>query len=215
MDREKKLTIGLIIATTVIIFGGAFFLTKPPKEKPQEAVSTELLIRSDSQKVVAPNEKVIMVEFGDFQCPACAAYHDLVKQLLNENKDTLSLVFRNFPLSQHKNARVSAYAAEAAGLQGKYWEMYDKLYENQKDWSEKSDAMSIFVGYAKDFGLDEAKFKSDASSSEVKNKVDRDYADGVTLNVDSTPTFYVNAQKVKNPGGLEDFKTLIEKAEPK
>lgn len=215
MQKETKVTLLMIVVTVAIIIGGLFMFSRPPKETPQERqkVNQEILIRSDSPKLSAPNEKVVMVEFGDFECPACAAYHTLVKQVMEENKDKLSLVFRHFPLSQHKNARPAAYAAEAAGKQGKFWEMYNKLYENQDSWVALSDPSEKFLEYAKEFGLDLSKFKEDASSSDIKSKVDRDYADGVVLGVNSTPSFYINNEKIVSPRSLQEFNSLILSAE--
>lgn len=213
MNKEAKITTGLVLLSIAALFVGAYFFTRPQKERVSEAVSPQLLIKSDSHKITAPNEKLTLVEFGDFQCPACSAYNNLVKQILSEKKDTLSFVFRNFPLSQHKNARVSAYAAEAAGMQGKYWEMHDKIYETQAQWSTSGNPKDIFTSFAKDLGLNESKFKSDMELPEVKTKIDEDYSDGVTLNIDSTPTFYLNNRKVKSPNGLEELRTLVQTAE--
>ncbi len=210
MAKENSFTLGLIIASILLIIGGAVFFTKPKTVEQPRVVSSEILVRSDSSKIVAPNEQKVLVEFGDFQCPACAAYHDLVKSVLEENKDSLTFVFRNFPLSQHKYARQAAYAAEAAGVQGKYWEMYAKLYENQTDWVNAESPVDTLLTYAKELRLDETKFKSDMDSKETKDKVDRDYVDGVAAGVDSTPTFFVNGTKIDNPSSAQEFKSLIE-----
>lgn len=96
----------------------------------------KLLIRPNSNKISTPSAKVTLVEFSDLQCPACAQAHPVVKQILEENKGNINFVYRHFPLSQHKNARIAAEAAEAAGEQGKFFEMVSKLFENQNKWSE-------------------------------------------------------------------------------
>ncbi len=154
--------------------------------------------------------KVTLVEFGDYQCPACGEYHPLVKQLLTEFSGKVNFVFRNFPLSQHANSSISAQAAEAAGLQGKFWEMHDKLYEAQNDWSVSNDAKTIFVGYATTLGLDIDKFKTDIDSSVVKDKVQSDTRDGNLININATPTFYLNGVKLDNlPSSYSDLKNLV------
>lgn len=214
MDSDKKTMLIFGIATVAIIGIGAFLFSKNSTSTPQpeKAVNQDILVKSDSNKMQAPAEKAVLVEFGDFQCPACGSYFPLVKKLSEDYKDNLSIVFRNFPLPQHKNALPAAYAAEAAGKQGKYWEMFDLLYDGQDKWSEASNAVSIFEDYAITLDLDLDKFKKDAASDEVKKKVNADYADGNSLGVNSTPTFYLNASKIPNPRSYDEFKTQVEAA---
>ena len=121
----------------------------------------------------------------------------------------VSLTFRNFPLSQHANAQVAATAAEAAGDQGKYWQMHDLLYANQASWTADppasqsySSAKDLIYGYATQLGLDMTKFKDKVESRAYNTKISRDMADGNALGVNATPTFYVNGTK------LADFTTL-------
>ncbi|MEK7498017.1 MAG: thioredoxin domain-containing protein [Patescibacteria group bacterium] len=206
----KVLIVGVLVALAIIA-GGIFFFSKQSSDN-KAKVNQDLLARSDSQKVKAPSEKVVLVEFGDFQCPACGAYHSVVQKLLTDNKDNLTFVYRNFPLNIHKNANLAAYAAEAAGLQGKYWQMHDMIFETQDKWSTSTDVESIFVGYAKTLGLDTDKFRTDMNSEVVKKKVEKDAADGLALGVDSTPTFYLNGEKINTPANYEDFNTLIKAA---
>lgn len=215
MEGDKKLMIIFGLITVAIIGFGAYFLTRTPNTPTPSAgpkVNEKLLSNSKSHKIQAPQEKAVLVEFGDYECPACGSYYPLIKQLTQDYKDNLSVVFRNFPLTQHQNARPAAYAAEAAGLQGKYWEMHDRLYTTQAAWSESSTASTIFEGYAKSLGLDMDKYKKDVVSSEVKKLVDDDLADGNTLGVDSTPSFYLNGSKLQNPRSYADFQTLVKAA---
>lgn len=207
---DKKIIITIAIATIAIICGG-IFLTSRQSSQPQK-VNTDLLIRSDSQRIKAAKEEATLVEFGDFQCPACGAYYPLVKRLTSDFKDNLTLVFRNFPLVQHKNARPAAYAAEAAGNQGKYWEMFDLLYVNQDKWSKLDNPKDVFDGYAKILSLDLNKFDADMAGDSINQKIQRDLADGNTLGVDSTPTFYLNGEKIANPTSYENFQTLVKAA---
>lgn len=209
MNSETKLFLGIILATVVII-GGAVFAFSRPANVP--LVDPKVLVREDSYKTGSPSATVTLVEFGDFQCPACGAYHAVVKQLLETYKDSVSLVFRNFPLPSHANALAAARAVEAAGKQGKYWQMYDKVYETQKDWSAEKNAMAVFVGYAKEFGLNTDQFSKDAASDAIQKRIDADVTDANALGVNATPTFYVNYEKIVNPASLEDFETLIKAA---
>lgn len=164
--------------------------------------------------------KVILVEYGDFQCPACGSAHPGIKTLTEQYKGQIAFVFRNFPLSTiHPNARASSAAAESAGLQGKYWEMHNYLYENQNAWSdlEGNARTDAFVSYAKSLGLDTARFTTDLASTGVNQKISFDQALGKKLGVDSTPTFYLNGTKVESDiisdvqnGTGEKLRTLID-----
>lgn len=154
--------------------------------------------------------KVTLIEYSDFQCPACGAYYPIVKQLGQEFKN-LTIVYRNFPLAQHANARPAAQAAEAAGQQGKFWEMHDLLFSNQNAWSGSSSAEQIFIAYAQSLKLDMEKFKTDFNSQAVKTKIEADYQSGAS-EVGGTPTFFLNDKKIQNPQGYEDFRSIIQQA---
>ncbi len=154
--------------------------------------------------------KVTLIEYADFQCPACGAYYPYVKQLGQEFKN-LSIVFRNFPLSQHANAWPAAQAAQAAGQQGKFWEMHNMLFDNQDTWAGSASPEEIFNAYAQTLGLDMAKFKTDFNSSETKTKIQADYTGGASQ-IDGTPTFFLNNQKIKNPQSYDDFRSIIQQA---
>ena len=137
-----------------------------------------------------------MVEFGDFQCPACGAAEPNVEQLLKDFNGKITFYFRNFPLAQiHQNAMAGAEAAETAGAQGKYWQMHDKLYATQQTWGELADPTGDFVSYAQGLGLDTAKFKQALASQQFAKVINQDIADGNALGINATPTFYFNGQK--------------------
>jgi protein-disulfide isomerase len=136
---------------------------------------------------------VTLVEFSDFQCPACSAVQPMLTQLLTKYQGKVKFVYRYFPLvSIHKNAQMSAQAAEAAGLQGKFWEMHDKLFITQTAWEGIADPKEIFVGYARDLGLDTTKFATDLVSAPVVDEVNADSAAATRYNLQGTPTFFVN-----------------------
>ncbi len=168
-----------------------------------------------SNHVMGDNaKKVVLVEYGDYQCPACGSYFPIVKQVVEKYKADIQFQFRNFPLSQiHQNARASSRAAEAASMQGKFWEMHDLLYEQQKSWESSTNVVPIFESYAMQLGLDMAKFKTDYAGTEVNDITNADYEAGVKLGVNSTPTFFLQGKKIeKNPQTLDDFNKLIEEA---
>jgi len=155
----------------------------------------------------------VLVEYSDFQCPACGAYYPLMKQITEDFGDKIAFVYRHFPLKQiHKHATLAAEAAEAAGQQGKFWEMHDLIFENQLTWSNKISSKDTFVEYAERLGLNAEKFKSDLESKEIKNKVESDYLSGISFGVNGTPTFFLNGKKLANPRAYDEFKQIIEQA---
>lgn len=156
------------------------------------------------------NGKTVLVEYSDFQCPACARYEPILRQLEQEFGQRLEFVYRYFPLRQiHINAELSAAAAEAAGKQGKFWEMHDTIFDHQNDWAESPSARTIFIGYAEGLKLDMEKFKSDFDSGETADRIEKDFRGGERAGVNSTPTFFLNGQKIPNPRTYAEFQTLI------
>jgi protein-disulfide isomerase len=142
--------------------------------------------------------KVMLEEYGDYQCPPCGMlFHDL-KTIEKEYGTQIRFVFRHFPLSGHPHARTAAHAAEAAALQGHFWEMHDMIYQNQLSWSPATDARTVFVQYARDLKLDVDRFTRDMDSPEVAARVESDYQRGVSLGVSGTPTIFINNREV-NP----------------
>jgi protein-disulfide isomerase len=145
------------------------------------------------------DRKILFIEYGDFQCPSCGGAHPNLKTIMDEYSDKVTFVFRNFPLTNmHPNARAAAAVAEAAGLQGKYWQMHDTLYEKQNDWNslDASKRTTVFNSYATSLGLDLEKFKTDVATKEVNQKINFDLALGKSVDVSATPSFFLDGQKV-------------------
>lgn len=214
MGKEAKIILGIGLVTVAIIIGGAVLFSSAPAE-PEKQVITEaekpLLLKDDSHQTKKENAKITIVEFADLQCPACGAAHPIVKAMKEQYKDSVNFVFRHFPLDSHKNAFVAALASEAAAKQGKFWEMQDKLFDTQEDWSNEANPINKFLTYAKELGLNEEEFKKSVESREFEAKIRADYMDGVSLGVNSTPTTFING--VKHPGVIlaEEYKTLVDK----
>lgn len=170
---------------------------------------------SEQDNVLGPEDApVTLVEYSDFQCPACAAFYPIVKQALAEPqlKDKVRFVYRSFPLTNiHPNALMAAHAAQAAALQGKFWEMHDKLFDGQKSWSPLSGAAAraIINGYSSTIGLDVAKFDDDIESGAVKDRVREQINGGNSAGVDSTPTFFVNGREMAQPQSYEQFRQFL------
>lgn len=156
--------------------------------------------------------QINLVEYSDFQCPSCARYSRITKRLIEELGDDFQLNFRHYPLKKHANAELAANSAEAAGRQGKFWEMHDLLFERQQEWTKKKneDARRLFVQYAVSLNLNVQQFQRDLHSQAVTNKVHNDVRTGRRSGVKGTPTFFLNGQKIANkPRSYETFKDLI------
>lgn len=136
-------------------------------------------------------------EFGDFECPPCGLLHPILQKMQREFGDRLRLTFREFPLvPNHQHALAAASAAEAAGLQGKFWEMHDMLYENQKAWHEAFDVRPIFEDYAKRTGLDLERYRQDLTSQVVEQRIFEDGRRAHSLGVKATPTVFLNGREI-------------------
>ncbi len=196
MNTETR-NLAVILGGSLIIIGlGIYFFSSDSQTTTETFADKNVLVRQDSHQT-NPGGKVSFVEFGDYQCPACAAAYPYVKELEEKYKDNkdFNIVFRNFPLPLHRNALAAAEAAEAAGEQGKYWEMNNALYEHQKEWGESSDPVSYFIQYAKDMGLNVEQFQKSITDEQFASFISKDKNDGETLGVNATPTFYVNGEK--------------------
>ena len=202
---------GLILLAIVAIIGGVFFFTRY-KSDTKDLVSG----LTSSHTTGAGTAGVELIEYGDFQCPACSSFFPIVEQLRIDYGDKLKFTFRNFPLvTIHPNAVAAHRAAEAASLQGKFFEMYELLYQNQSSWSSLSSPVTLFEGYATTIGLDSAKYKLDFASEVVNDTINADIAEGKSkYKVNSTPTFVLNGQKLDNSeiGSLELFSKKIDEA---
>ena len=168
---------------------------------------------SDGNYLGPADAKVVVTEFGDYQCPACGKYHPVLKNDVLPGYDgKIKFVFLNYPLPVHKNAQAAAQAAEAAGLQGKFWQMHDLLYEKQSDWENLKDPTKKFEDYAKEIGADVDKFQQDYASQKVADIINNQAALGDAFNIPGTPTFFVNGVQVDNKSGTDSLKQAIDKA---
>lgn len=217
MDTQKRIIVwvSVFLVVMVVAIGAWQTGTKSPTQPATQTLGsstiTDTLSPSDWKKG-SKNPKVTLIEYSDFQCPACGYYYPLVEKITTEYADRMTFAYRHFPLPQHKNALVAAYATEAAGKQGKFWAMYQKIFETQDKWSETNTATKTFEGYAQGLGLDMNKYKQDASSAETKAAVDNDRNTGLQKGVNGTPSFFLNGKKMQNPRDYTEFKALIEYA---
>lgn len=211
MNKEAKVLISIALGTVLLLVAGVFLFQRTPTETPKKEFDQALLVPDGTYKKGSESPKVTVVEFADFECPACAASAPITKQVFETYKDKVQFVFRHFPLEQHKQAEAASLAAEASGEQGKFWEMHDKLYETQEAWSNKDNAPALFEGYAKDLGLDVAKFKADFSAKKNLDRINKGKTDGVAAGVNATPSFFVNGVKVSGVFTADEWTRLLEK----
>lgn len=159
------------------------------------------------------NAPARLEEFGDFQCPPCGIFHPILEQMHAEFGDRLSITFREFPLvPAHQHALAAASAAEAAGLQGKFWEMHDLIYEHQISWKDQFDVRPVFEGYAKEIGLDIERYKRDVNGEVVAQRIFQDGKRGHSLGVKGTPTVFLNGREVPFESLIADkLRVVIQK----
>lgn len=210
MTKEVKMVLG-VVAVVVVFAGLGFFLLKQQNDNLPK-VSTdqsEALTRSTPNVRGKADSTIKVIEFGDIQCPACAAVNPLMDELYKQYGDRVSFTFRHFPLPMHANAYAGSDAAEAAGEQGKFWDMVTKLYEVQPIWAETSDPSPTYEKLAQELGLNMDQFTKAYSSKAHRNRIDQDKADGQYLGVNGTPTFYVNGEQILQ-GGPAQVKNKIE-----
>lgn len=211
-------TILIVLAIVVVVGFVVFAMTRSDAELNQTNEATKELSAADKEALRTggtmgnTNATVVVTEFGDYQCPACGQWHPFIKDsLLPAYQDKILFVFKNLPLSIHKNAQPAAQAVEAAALQGKFWEMHNIMYEKQKEWENEADPKSKFEVYAREIGLDIDRWKSDFDSSKVKDLIKNDVALADKLKLPGTPAFLINGALV-SPKNFDDLKQAIDKA---
>lgn len=207
---KNLIVFGLVIAVAAGAGYYFFFAPERPEAPEQRSSSFPIDALAEGDHVKGTRDaKTILIEYSDFQCPACAAYQPMVQKIAQDFDGKIAIVYRHFPLQQHKHARIAAYASESADKKGKFWEMHDMIFETQKEWSSKSDARDIFIGYAEKIGLDRAQFVADIDSDEIAEKVNEQYNSGIKAKVDGTPMFFLNGKKLITPRSYDDFKTVV------
>lgn len=210
---KNKINLWLIVA--VVIIGSVFGIIKLASISQTGKTNLTASAISDNENTKGSKDaKITLIEYSDFQCPACGSYYPIIKKVNDDLSAQVRFAYRHFPLLQHKNAKLASTVAESAGKQGKFWEMHDLLFQNQSAWSEEKNASVIFAKYASDLGLDIEQFKNDLTSNEIKNKIESDYKSGIKAGVNSTPSFFLNGKKMEQnqTRNYDDFKNAIEQA---
>lgn len=184
------------------VMAGSIFLTGCSGDGDNEAASSE----SSNQTA----QRVEILKYSDFQCPACQSFVPMEEQLKREFGDMVQITYKHFPLNGFQFSRLAAHSAEAAREQGKFHEMHDLIFENQAEWS-RGNAREHFESYAEQLNLDMEQFRQDVESDEIAQRVEHDRQEGVRRTVTSTPSFFVNGRKLQqNPQNYEQFKSIVE-----
>jgi protein-disulfide isomerase len=206
-------TVITVVIIVLIVLGLGFYLFKiSPQEQQAASTGYNGLVKVNSGLAALsappafdpsvdhytgdPKAKNVFIEYGDMQCPYCAAYNPMLRQISTQFPDTV-FVFRYFPLLQHQNTIEASLAAEAAGAQGKFWEMHDLLFQKQSDWENTSDPLDTFAQYAQQVGVSDInKFKSDVTGDKYLQPMQTGEDQATQLNLQGTPTYFFNGHSL-------------------
>lgn len=197
--KNPWVIIGLL--ATFLIIGSVIYSSSVTSQS-NEGVEIKAHVKGDPEAIVK------LVEFSDFQCPACASFQPVIKEIMEELGSGVSLEYKHFPLPMHPYAERAARAAEAAGQQDAFFAYHDKLFENQAVWSRSPNPNVMFFQYAEELGLDMEQFKRHLNASALRDKVRAEQQEGRALNVTGTPTFFLNGERMQITT-FEDFYNQI------
>src|SRR6266487_1743590 len=221
-SMKRYLPFVIVTGVALVALGSGAMLYRAKRPQLMSIPANKVLSGKSNESIHIrgnPDAPVTLEEFADFQCPPCSSFAAFGEELLKEYDSRLRIVFRNFPLSAHEHAREAAIAAEAAGMQGHFWEMHDVLYREQELWSKAPNARELFESYAGTIGLNLDQFRKDMDSEKAKERVDSDHARGDSLGIKVTPTLFINDQPVepqyKNPAGVRAAINAALEAKPK
>lgn len=200
--NKTAIIVTLLVAAGLIYWVASSNSNPTPTQTVEPGANDHVLGNLESGNVI--------IEYADYQCPACASYNPILKAFMEKNKDKVALIYRHFPLrSIHPNAQLAGQAAEAAHIQGKFWEMTDKIYTTQTEWAPMRNPQEVFVRLAGELGLDVKKFEDDLKSDQAKDIVNKGYDSATALKLNATPSFFFNGQKINGPRSVEGFEELI------
>jgi len=207
-NSNSKAPLIIIGVVLVVAIAGVWVLMNRTQSKPTTSVNkstpsktpavTNVMGAQPPNMLGSPNASVTVEEFADFQCPTCGVMHPKMKELTSFYGSRIKFIFRNYPLAipAHDKAYEAAVAAEAAGMQGRIWDMQNLLFSNQQVWTANPDYRKVWEEYAEKIGLDVEKFKNDMAGMNAKSRVDADLQRGRALNINSTPSIFINGAAV-------------------
>ncbi len=209
VGRQVAIWGSIVIVLGLIVWGMVFLVAHYESPSNAAAISIENSIAADDWVRGNRDASVILTEYSDLQCPACGYYSPIVNELVDELGDNMAFVYRHFPLPMHVHAKEMAVAAEAAGKQGKFFEMHDIIFNTQNEWSNKSNVRETVMEFAKTLGLNLATFEKDLDSKELAEKINAAVTEGNRIGISYTPSFFLNGELLPNPASYEAFKAEI------
>lgn len=195
---NTPIIIGLVL---VLVIAGLYFLSRNNS-------ALQITLEEDDRFKGNQNASVVLVEYSDFSCPACAYFFPIIEELTTNYENDLLFIYRHFPF--HENSYLASLVSEAAGNQNAFWQMTEKLYSNQQEWINLQDPSEVFISYAQELNLDLEKFKNDLNSQEIEQKVSNDFNSGGKYGITYTPSFFINGVLINNPSSYEEFAEIIE-----
>lgn len=210
--KATIVTAAVIVVLLIIVL--VFALTRPSAQAAPDPTAGPPPVQRPNSHVLDEGGKgaVTLVEFLDFECESCRAAYPVVEELRTTYAGKVDFVVRYFPIPSHANAVNSALAVEAAAQQGKFEDMYKRMYDTQETWGEQQDSKaSLFRGFAQELGLDMAAYDKAVAAKATQERVERDRQDGLDLGVEGTPTFFLNGKKLQ-PSSVQDFRDQIDAA---
>lgn len=222
MTKNLKATLTVVAVVAAVLVAALLFVRPATTDVAPRAstagagasiVPADVLVREDSHRLTtAVDGRVTFVEFLDFECEACRAAFPAVEQLRAEYGDRVTFVVRYFPIPSHANAENAAVAVEAAAQQGRFEEMYQRMFETQTEWGEKQESQAdVFRGFAADLGLDLTAFDAAVADPATLDRVLRDRTDGEAAGVGGTPTFFLNGAPLR-PESIDDLRRELDLA---
>ena len=212
MKRYLPLLIVAVVGLVALGSGAFLYRAKQGSNAPLKISNTETEPGGQVVHTLGPDKATVTLEeFGDYQCPPCGRLSEPMNKL--QKQFNLRVIFRNFPLPNHRWAKDAAHAAEAASRQGKFWQMHDLLFKEQPVWSQSTDARSLFQAYAGMLQLDLNRFRQDMDDPEIQHQIELDQSRGAAIGVKTTPTIFLNNQVVPaNELMPDEFPKAVEAA---
>jgi protein-disulfide isomerase len=213
ISTPNKIAIALVVGLVLAVLGMTALINRNNQAVQTAAAASAELVREDSHRLsTAKDEKAVLVEFLDFECESCLAAYPFVEEMREKYGHHLTVVSRYFPLPGHPNSLTAAVAVEAAAQQGKFEEMYHRMFETQTEWGHSQESQAgTFRAYAEDRGMDMAAYDAAVADPATTARVETDKNDGLGLGVTGTPTFFLDRERI-SPSTLEEFEQFINAA---
>ncbi|HYR86630.1 MAG TPA: thioredoxin domain-containing protein [Terriglobia bacterium] len=201
----------MIILAVGVAAAAAVYLSREPEPVTETSAASTLNTKGGGHFRGPENAAVTLVEFGDYQCPSCKAFAPVVQELLNRYPQQVRLEFHHYPLiSIHPNSMAASIAAEAAGEQGKYWEMHDQIFEYQDQWAPSPNPEPEFLAMASRIGLNANAFMQSVRSPQLRDRILQDVVRAREANIEAVPTFFIDGQQVHLPLSVNAFVDAVQ-----